>query len=91
MKAFESEVEVLEEGKVVRRHVIRVNSPLVHGGTKLSQMSYDQRRLRYTVLGVSRDKGVWFVYAGFIVMMLGLVGKFYVSPIVRRIEGKGRH
>ncbi len=82
VKEYESEVEVLEGGQVVRCHVIRVNDPLVHKGTKLSQVSYDEKNLRYTVLGVSRDSGVWFVYAGFVALTLGLMGKFYLNPFL---------
>jgi hypothetical protein len=89
VKEFQSEVHVLEEGRVVRRHVIQVNSPLVHRGTKLSQSAYDERGLRWTELGVSRDSGVWFVYAGFITMMLGLMGRFYVGPLVRQLRAGG--
>ncbi len=90
VKEYESEVEVLEEGKVVKRHVIRVNAPLVHEGTKLSQASYDEKGLRWSGVGVSRDSGVWFVYAGFIVAMHGLMGRFYVSPFLRQIRARAQ-
>jgi hypothetical protein len=86
VKEYESEVEVLEAGRAIKRHVIRVNSPLVHKGTKLSQSAYDQDRLRYTVLGVTRDSGVWFVYAGFLATVVGLMGKFYLRPIMRQVR-----
>ncbi len=86
VKEYESEVEVLEAGQVIRRHVIRVNDPLVHKGTKLSQVGYDERRLRWSRLGVTRDKGVWFVYAGFLATMVGLMGKFYLRPIIRQLR-----
>jgi len=88
VKEYESEVEVLEQGKVVRQHVIQVNSPLVHKGTKLSQYAYDQEGHRWSRLGVSRDTGVWFVYAGFVAMIVGLMGRFYVSPILRKMRSK---
>ncbi len=85
-KEYESEVEVLQDGRVVAHHVIRVNDPLVYEGTKLAQSGYDKENLRYTVLGVSRDSGVWFVYAGFLTMMVGIVGRFYVSPLLRQMR-----
>ena len=88
MKEFESEVEVLQDGRVVAHHVIQVNDPLVYEGTNLSQSGYDKENRRYTVLGVSRDSGVWFVYAGFIAMMLGLMGRFYVGPLVRQLRAR---
>ncbi len=37
---FVSEVEVLEEGEVVRREAIRVNHPLQHAGVKIFQAGY---------------------------------------------------
>jgi hypothetical protein len=86
VREYESEVEVLRDEEVARRHVIRVNDPLVFEGTKLSQSGYDDKGLSWTRLGVSRDKGVWFVYAGFLFTTVGLVGKFYVSPVVRQMR-----
>ena len=86
VKEFESEVEVVEHGSVVRRHVIRVNDPLVHRGTKLSQMDYDRRGLRWSQLGVSRDRGEWLVYAGFLALAAGLVSRFYVGPLLGRMR-----
>ncbi len=86
IKEYESEVEVLEDGRVVKRHVIQVNSPLVHKGIKLSQSAYDQKHLQYTVLGVTQDSGVWFVYAGFLAAVLGVMGRFYLRPIIRQVR-----
>jgi len=86
VKEFESEVEVVEHGQVVRRHVIRVNDPLVHKGTRLSQADYDRRGLRWSQLSVSRDRGAWFVYAGFLAIAAGLVSRFYVGPLLSRFR-----
>jgi cytochrome c biogenesis protein ResB len=62
----------------------------MHEGTKLSQVGYDQRGHRWTNLGVSRDKGVWFVYAGFVATMLGLMGRFYINPVIRQLRAGSR-
>lgn len=89
-REYESEVEVLEAGKVVKKHVIRVNSPLTYRGIKISQAFYDQQGLRWSGLGVARDRGVWVVYAGFIAMTLGLVGSAYLKPIQQVVKTKAR-
>jgi len=88
VKEYESEVEVLENGKVVT-HTISVNAPLVHKGARLSQNSCYWARGPVTVLGVSRDSGAWLVYAGFIAGIAGLVGMYHVAPLIRRIR-RGR-
>ncbi|MHC5056237.1 MAG: cytochrome c biogenesis protein ResB [Planctomycetota bacterium] len=101
---YESEVEVLEkeacddstgehkhgEERVVKHHVIRVNSPLVHNGTKLSQNSCYWMQRPITVLGVSRDVGVWFVYAGFLAGVVGVMGRFYLVPALRKLRAGRR-
>jgi hypothetical protein len=104
VKEYESEVEVLEkeecdgsdgkhkhgEERVVKTHVIRVNSPLVHKGTKLSQTSCAWVGGPVTILGVSRDVGVWFVYAGFLAGVVGVMGRFYLAPILRSARAARR-
>ena len=104
MKEYESEVEVLEkedcdesdgehkhgEERVVKHHVIRVNSPLVHKGTKLSQASCAWVGGPVTILSVSRDVGVWFVYAGFLAGVVGVMGRFYLAPILRSARAARR-
>jgi hypothetical protein len=85
---YRSEVEVIDGERVVRRHVITVNSPLAHEGTKLSQADFDQEAGLYTVLGVSRDPGVWFVYAGFLAGVAGVMGRFYLVPLVRKLRAR---
>jgi len=89
VREYESEVEVFENGKAVRTHTITVNAPLVHKGTRLSQSSCYWARGPVTVLGVSRDPGVWLVYAGFIAGIAGLVGMYHVAPLLRRLR-RGR-
>ena len=83
-KQFESEVEIVEGGRVVKRRIVRVNEPLKHRGVSLHQLGYDDEGLRWSVLGVSRDRGAWVVFAGFIVASAGLFGRFYLRPLLER-------
>lgn len=73
IKQFASEVEVLEEGRVVASRRIAVNTPLRWKGWTLYQSGYDRERDGVSVLQVSHDPGTPVVYAGFILMPLGLL------------------
>lgn len=80
VKAFRSTVELLENDKVVLKKTIAVNSPLSYGGYTFYQLSYNPDNLRWTALQVVRDPGVPIVYAGFLLMMVGLTVVFCVGP-----------
>jgi cytochrome c biogenesis protein ResB len=80
IKAFRSTVEVLENGSVARRAEITVNSPLSYRGFTFYQSGYNDADLTWTSLQVVRDPGVPIVYAGFVLMMIGLTVVFCVGP-----------
>jgi len=82
IKAFKSTVEVLEGGEVVRTVTVAVNSPFTHRGYTFYQSSYNAEDLTWTALQVVRDPGVPVVYAGFILMMVGLTMVFCVGPML---------
>ncbi len=88
VKSFESHVTVLDEkGAEVRNAVILVNSPLKVGRYTFYQESYDEKTLA-TVLEVTRDPGVPLVFAGFILLPIGIALAFYVKPLLNR-KGRG--
>ena len=79
---------VLDEGgNEVRNAVILVNSPLKVGRYTLYQVSYDPETLAST-LEVTRDPGVPLVFAGFILLPIGVALAFYVKPLLNR-KGRG--
>jgi hypothetical protein len=87
VKAFESHVTILDEaGKEVRNAVVLVNSPLKFGRYTFYQTSYDPETLSST-LEVTSDPGVPLVFAGFILLPIGIALAFYVKPLLNR---KGR-
>jgi cytochrome c biogenesis protein ResB len=87
VKAFESHVTILDEdGKEVRNAVVLVNTPLKVGRYTFYQTSYDPETLSST-LEVTHDPGVPLVFAGFILLPIGIVLAFYVKPLLNR---KGR-
>ncbi len=80
IKAFRSTVEVLENDVVARRAEITVNKPLSYRGFTFYQSGYNERDLTWTSLQVVRDPGVPIVYAGFLLMMVGLTVVFCIGP-----------
>ena len=78
VKAFRSTVDVLEGGAPVARAVIAVNSPYSRHGYAIYQTGYNPEDPTWTSLQVVRDPGVPVVYAGFVLMILGLAVLFYL-------------
>ncbi len=83
-KDFISKVTVLKGGKEVKVADIRVNEPLRFDGYTFFQSTYDPEALSWSGLQVVKDPGVPIVYAGFILLIIGLVVIFYVNPLIRR-------
>ena len=86
VKAYQSEVEVLENNKVVMRKVVEVNHPLHYGGYHFYQHSYDQERERYTVLSISSDSGLQLVWVGFILLGGGAFWQLWVRPAIKGLR-----
>ena len=76
-----------ENGKEVRNAVILVNSPLKVGRYTFYQASYNAKTMG-TILEVTRDPGVPLVFAGFILLPIGIALAFYVKPLLNR-KGRG--
>jgi cytochrome c biogenesis protein ResB len=81
IKDFKSKLEVIDGAKAVRTATIEVNHPLKFGGYTFYQSRYDLEQLNWTGLEVVKDPGVPFVYAGFILLNIGIILVFY--PKVR--------
>ena len=72
IRQFSSRLEIVENGRVARDVVVCVNSPASWKGYRLYQSGYDPRRKDLSVLELSRDPGIPVVYAGFVLLPLGL-------------------
>ncbi|MBI4678649.1 MAG: cytochrome c biogenesis protein ResB [Elusimicrobia bacterium] len=72
IKQFRSDVEVVEGGWVAAKASLSVNSPLRWKGWTLYQSGYDPDNPYYSSLLVSRDPGVPVVYAGFLLLCVGV-------------------
>lgn len=69
------ELEVRRGGEVVAAGTTEVNRPLQWQGMRffLTQIAADPAGRRYAGIQISRDLGVPFVYAGFVILSLGLL------------------
>ncbi len=81
IKDFLSDVEVVKDNKVVTRKNIEVNKPLHYGGYLFYQQDYDREAGRYTVLGVTSDKGLGIVFLGYILLCAGVFWHFWLRHI----------
>ncbi len=71
---FESDVELTDpERGVTLKKKISMNNPLKHRGFSLFQSSYIQGEREATVLSVRKDPGTPLVYAGFLIVLSGVI------------------
>ncbi len=76
-KAYRSHVTVLKDGQPVKTHTLKVNSPLVFGGYYFYQSNYDPKDPTYSGVLVVRDPGVYIVFFGFFLLVVGGILRFY--------------
>ena len=81
VKGFFSDVEVVKDNKVVTRKSIEVNKPLHFGGYLFYQQGYDSDAGRYTVLGVTSDKGLGIVFLGYLLLCAGVFWHFWLRHL----------
>jgi hypothetical protein len=78
VRDYVSELEVVEEGNVVKQKDIEVNHPLYYAGYHFYQSSYGQNQFgEYTVLTVVSDAGLKAVFAGYALLVLGVCWQFW--------------
>lgn len=86
-KMFRSRVQVFDSSSGdTLSHDIVLNHPLVRKGFKISQSSFFQlpSGQTATVLGVSYDPGIPLLYTGGALLVLGMIGIFFVKPYLKK-------
>ncbi|MHC4681862.1 MAG: cytochrome c biogenesis protein ResB [Planctomycetota bacterium] len=83
-----SEIEIVENDKVVGAKDVEVNHPLYFGGYHFYQSSYDDQAGRYTVLSVHSDTGLFVVYAGYWLLCLGVIWHLWLRHVLTKIRSK---
>jgi len=85
-----SELQIIEDNKVVAEKDIEVNHPLRFGGYHFYQSSYDDKAGQYTVLQVVSDTGLYVVYTGYWMLCLGIIWHLWLRHIFSRINAKSK-
>jgi hypothetical protein len=85
IRDFVSELQVIRDNKVAAEKDIEVNHPLHYGGYHFYQQAYDDREGKYTILKVTSDSGLSFVYTGYILLCLGICWHFWIGKL--RLKG----
>lgn len=78
VRDYVSELEIVENGKVVAQKDIEVNHPLHYAGYHFYQHSYGQNEFGdYTILMVVSDSGLKAVFVGYAMLIAGVCWQFW--------------
>jgi hypothetical protein len=78
VRDYVSELEIVQDGRVVAAKNIEVNHPLHYGGYQFYQHSYGEDKLvDYTVLMAVSDSGLDLVYGGYLMLGAGVFWHFW--------------
>ena len=88
VRDYISDIQVIKDGNVVAEKAIEVNHPLHFGGYHFCQSSYDDRAHIYTVLSVVSDTGLNLVYAGYLMLGIGVFWHFWLRHIFTKRKSK---
>jgi hypothetical protein len=91
IKAYKSNVTIIENGQPAAEATIAVNHPLAWGGYHFYQYSYDRKQESYTVLSIVSNSGLWAVYLGLFLLVFGTFWRFWAEPAWRYLFAGGRH
>lgn len=86
---FESDVEVTDSNRgMILMRTISMNHPLRYRGYSFFQSSYIPGATETTILSVRNDPGTPLVYAGFIIVILGVAIMFILRPASARMGSR---
>jgi hypothetical protein len=86
VRSYTSRLAVFRDGKELFRKNVQVNHPLRYGGYQFFQYSWgtnSHHGVHTSLLAVS-DQGLLLVYAGFVLLALGIAWRCWAGPILRR-------
>ena len=91
LKQTHSDVSVLENGKVVKQQRIKINHPLIYKGVSFYQTAHNQDEFGFWYVGfqISKDPGEPLVWAGSIMLVLGLCCAFFIRYRVLIVSSSG--
>ena len=80
VKAYRSALSVIEGGKAVAAKTVAVNDPLVYKGYHFYQSNFRKEDPSYSGLLVVKDPGLGLIWAGFIMISVGVIYSSYLRP-----------
>uniref|UniRef100_A0A7C4KIM4 ResB-like domain-containing protein n=1 Tax=Anaerolinea thermolimosa TaxID=229919 RepID=A0A7C4KIM4_9CHLR len=86
-KDYFSDIEIWD-GETIVKKTVEVNHPIHYGGYYFYQYGWDPKEQKYTVLNVTSDSGIRVVFAGYIVLMAGLIWHLWAKPVLSKIQFK---
>jgi ResB-like family len=88
IKDYYSDIAIIEDDKEVLSKTIEVNHPLHYRGYHFYQHSYDSQAGKYTILSVTSDSGLYAVYTGYWLLILGVMWNFWLRHIIKPAKSK---
>lgn len=85
VKAYNSDVEIVQDYRRMAHKVVRVNHPLHYGGYHFYQHSWGEQGGPYSVLSAVSDSGLWTVYVGFGMLVVAAFWRMWLAPAYRRL------
>jgi hypothetical protein len=79
VKGYKSTLKIIEGQSVVKEAMVEVNAPFTYKGYTFYQSGFNPGDPSWTSLQVVRDPGVILVYAGFLVMIIGMMAVFGIQ------------
>jgi hypothetical protein len=86
VRSYTSRLMVLRDGQELFRREVQVNHPFRFGGYQFFQHSWgaNEHHGVYTILLAVSDQGLLLVYAGFVLLLLGISWRCWANPLLRR-------
>jgi hypothetical protein len=86
IKNLYSDIEIIKDGKTAAQGTIAVNKPFHYGGFYFYQFDYDGQTGQFTVLQVVSDTGLFIIYAGLLLLVLGAFWHFWFQNIANMLR-----
>jgi len=90
VRDYISTLSVIADGKKVQTEAVEVNYPMEYAGFRFYQSDYRPEDPTFSGFQVVRDSGLWLVYLGFIVNMLGVLIAVGLPPLLKRRRASPR-
>ncbi len=89
VRDYLSTVSILEQGRKVLTRTVEVNHPLEYKGYAIYQADYRPDDPTFSGFQVVRDPGLWIVYLGFVLNVLGVLAALYLPRAGTRAAAGG--